>query len=383
VKTELKLERTMLGLSSRELLASGIYHSGVLAGLRRFARDWEIHTSAGSFTRPRLGEPRYVILSYHRVGVAGVPLYSRLEPAVFEAQMQYLHRYYRILSLETLVRELEHPTSAVPAVAVTFDDGYGDLFEYAFPILQKYEIPATIFAVAEAIESGVAPWYDRLFLALSLHPASTVTIELDGPTEFDLKDAETRLSSTQRLVSWLRKQPDSKRRDVCEELARRFPVPEKELEGRMLTWAQLRKMQAHGVSCGSHTLTHPVLSRVGREDRLRELRDSREILEKRLEYPVLDFAFPFGQPDDCAGVTESELMACGYRSAVTTIAGTNRCEANHYALRRVSIGEQRHLPLFAYRLNSLFLRGPDPSRGAFRPAVSRMAVTAAPRVEGR
>ncbi len=345
----------------RETMSSGIYHSGVLAALRGAARRWELRPANGNFRWPRTAGPRFAILCYHRVGVDGVPLYSKLPPQVFDAQMKYLRQYYRVLSLADLLREVESPTSSAPTVAVTFDDGYRGVFEHAFPILCKYEIPATIFAIAESIETGCAPWYDRIFLALSLHPTRTLTVELNAPNEFSLESSEDRLAATDAIVRWLRTQPDWRRREFCSNLAKCFPVPEEQLEKRMLTWEQLRTMQARGVVCGSHTLSHPVLSQVDRESLLRELRDSRVVLEQQLGRPVTDFAFPFGKPGDCTGITGDDLASSGYRSAVTTISGTNRPGTNSYNLRRVSVGEQSHLALFAYRLNNLFLQAEEPS----------------------
>lgn len=365
----------------RKTLASGIYHTGLLAALRRVARNWELRSTAGGLRWPRTAGPRFVILCYHRVGVEGVPLYSRLEPLVFEAQMRHLRRHYRVLSLADLLSEIERPTCSVPTVAVTFDDGYRDVFDHAFPVLQKYEVPATIFAVTEAIETGSAPWYDRIFLALAICPEPTLTIELDVPKEFSLQSFEARLATTDCIVRWLREQTDCRRREFCADLNRRLPVPEQRLQGRMLTWEQLRIMQAHGVVCGSHTITHPVLSRVDRESLLRELRDSRLLLEQRLGRPVTHFAFPFGKPGDYIGVTVADLASCGYCSAATTIPGTNRPGEDPFALRRVSVGEQPHVALFAYQLNDLFLRFEDPQGAIPIQEASRIlpATAVAPR----
>jgi len=368
----------------RETLASGVYHLGLLAALRIVARGLEFRKVRGGLRWPRTAEPRFAILCYHRVGVEGVPLYSRLEPRVFEAQMRQLRRHYRVLSLGELLSEMDRPTSVVPGVAITFDDGYRDVFEHAFPILRKYEIPATIFAVAEAIETGTAPWYDRIFLALAIHSETTLTIELDGPTEFSLQGFAARVAATNCIIRWLRTQSDCRRREFCAELNRRLPVPEQQLQGRMLTWEHLRTMQAHGVICGSHTVSHPVLSRLNRESLLGELRDSRLLLEQRLGRPVTDFAFPFGKPEDCTGVTAAELASCGYLSAATTIPGSNRPGANPYALRRVSFGDQTHTGLFACKLNDLFLRPADTPATVALQGISRFLPTraVAPR-EGR
>jgi len=380
---EQKPESRSQGLTRREKLASGIYHSGLLATLRGVARGWELCGSAAPFLTPRPAEPRFAILCYHRVGIEGVPLYSTLEPRIFESQMQYLRRHYRVLSLTQMLEELESPASAKPAVSVTFDDGYRDLFVHAFPILRKYEIPATIFAIVDAIETEKAPWYDRIFLGLYVYSGRAITVDLDVLTEFRLENATARLVAAETIVRWLRMQPDSKRRDFCSDLSGRLLVPEAELQRRMLTWEQLRIMQAGGIACGSHTLTHPVLSQVNHEDRIRELRESREILEMRLGQPIPYFAFPFGQPADCAGVTEMDLAACGYRAALTMTAGINRQGINCYALRRVSIGEQSHLPLFAYWLNMLFLRAESSTSAPTPLSASSMEVTAVTRGEGR
>lgn len=356
-----------------EAMATATYRSGLLAMLQKVSRGWELRKTAGNYRWLRAAGPRFAILCYHRVGVEGVPLYSRLEPVAFEAQMRHLRRHYRVLSLGALLSELERPASAIPAVAVTFDDGYRDVYERAFPILQKYEIPATVFALAEAIETGTAPWYDRIFLALVSYPGAAITIELDTPKEFSLHSFAARLAATDRIVRWLRDQTDERRRGFCRELNSRLPVPEEKLKNRMLTWEQLRIMQTGGVVCGSHTVSHPVLSRLDKQGQLRELRDSRILLEQRLACPVTDFAFPFGKAEDCSGVASLDLASCGYRSAVTTINGFNRPGADPFALRRVSIGEQPHLALFAYQLNDLFLRAEEPGTAEAPQETPRIA----------
>lgn len=345
-------------LRPRELIASCVQNSGVLGAMRRMGNNREWVSSDRGLPWPRKAEPRFVILCYHRVGLAGVPLYSKLDPGVFESQMRYLRKYYRVLSLTEVLGEQQRPVSARPAVAVTFDDGYRDLFDYALPALQKYSIPATIFPIVEAIETGVAPWYDWIFVAIFDHPGSFVDISLEEPTRLPLDSAYSRLAATDRIVRWLRRKPEHFRREFLQEFLSQFPADKHQLANRMLTWDQLRVMQTNGVSCGSHTLTHPVMSRVNPEQKIRELRDSREILQRQLGGRIEHFAFPFGQPSDCLGVLPEDLRSCGYRSALTMSPGVNRQGTNPFSLLRVSIGEQRHLPLFALWLAQFFM-GPN------------------------
>jgi peptidoglycan/xylan/chitin deacetylase (PgdA/CDA1 family) len=93
------------------------------------------------------------------------------------------------------------------------------------------------------------------------------------------------------------------------------------------------------------------------EEMERELRESKEIIEKRLGAPVDTFAFPFGQPSDIGGVSSDFLTSCGYRCAMTTVEGTNAAGISPYQIRRTQICNERSLPIFAWTLNTFFLRG--------------------------
>ena len=125
----------------RKAVAGGLYHSGVLWATQGFEGSHEFIATADT-RLPRLRRSfgsKFGILCYHRVGTEGVPFCSRLEPALFEAQMRYLRKRYRLVPLGQLCRELCGGDQVPPTLAITFDDGYRDLYIYALPVLQKYE----------------------------------------------------------------------------------------------------------------------------------------------------------------------------------------------------------------------------------------------------
>lgn len=341
----------------RDLLAGGLYRTGLLRTMQACSRHFEVDRSQGSLWPHwrRAATPKFVILCYHRVGTGGVPLYSELPRNVFEAQMSFLRKRYRVVSLEEVCHGLRNGASE-PAVAVTFDDGYEGVFSEAFPILSKYRIPATVFLTVDSIETGRVAWYDRVFLILQVLPAGRLDLELDGPRHFDLTSPETRLHAAIEIMHVLRSLPDWRRKECFAALERRVTLDERQLAGRMLSWSQVKIMQQAGIKFGSHTITHPVVSRLMPKDMERELGESKRLLEAKLECPVLDFAFPFGQLDDCGlEVSSPVLSRCGYRSASTTIPGPNTSSANPMALYRVQIGDERNLAMFAFRLNQFFL----------------------------
>lgn len=342
----------------KDLVAAGLYRTGMLRAIQGFSRYYELRTSPGR-ALPRLHKvsgPKFAILCYHRVGSGGVPLYSELAPEVFEAQMRFLRRHYRIVSLDQLYREIQNPITRDQAVAITFDDGYGDLYTHAFPILRKYQIPATIYLIVSSIETGEAAWYDRIFVALQSFSGDQLEVVFEKPRSLKLDSFEARIQAGVEIVGYLRTLPDARRREWCALLEERIPVPAGKLSNCMLTWEQIKTMHQAGIAFGSHTMTHPVFSRVPPPEMVKELSESKEIIEAKIGSAVSDFAYPFGMPRDCGHDGAKLLAHCGYRTAVTTSEDVNTTGADPYFLRRTQIGEQCSLAMFALRLRQRFFQ---------------------------
>lgn len=340
--------------------AGAVYYGGLLRATKRLARSYELRSTAGSRV-PRLrksGGAKFGILCYHRVGTEGVPLFSRLNPGVFEAQMCHVKKHYRIVPLAQLCAELEEGRWVEPTLAITFDDGYRDLYNYAFPVLQKYSAPATIYLIGRSMETGEAPWYDRIFVALEVARGPVLEMDLGARRQFLLTSAEARTKAAWEIVCYLRSISDVERRKWCAEFETLIRVPSEKIEGRMLDWNQVRIMQRNGVSLGAHTMTHPFVSQLHPGAFEEELGRSKQLLERGLGAPVEDFAYPFGKPEDCSLAGEQFLRRCGYRSAVTTKDGFNTQGTNILRLRRLQVSDDPSLAGFAWSVNRMFMEGP-------------------------
>ncbi len=343
-------------LGWRETLARVMYRTGMTRLMRGASKRYhgELVTGTRWPRWQKVNSPKFLILCYHRVGMGGIPFYSELLPSAFDQQMCHLRKNYRVISLDQLCRELQDPV-ADHGVVVTFDDGYRDVFTHAYPVLQKYQIPATVFLIANSMETGQVAWYDRVFLSLQVLPAEVLSLELDQTRHFRFVSIQERYRAALEIVIRLRTLPNWRRKECCADLERRVTLPKAELADRMLNWEQVRTMCSNGIAFGAHTLTHPVVSRLTLHELEKELGESRKILEANLGRPVLDFAFPFGGLDDCGFEAQAQLGRFGYRSAVTTVPGLNSPGVSPFALRRIQIGQEPSLAMFALRMSQAFL----------------------------
>lgn len=189
-----------------------------------------------SETNPNVCPGEAAILCYHHVAdpPPGAPvrgLYCR--PRQFAGQVAWMaRRGARFATLRDLARAASLRDGA--AVVLTFDDGYRDVFEEAFPVLEAHRAPAVVFPVVGDIGGEDVVW-----------------AESADQTPADL-----------------------------------------------LTGAQLREMAAAGIEIGSHLLSHVHADRLAPEALEAEMRDSKARLEDLLGGPVVSLAYPFGAHDD-------------------------------------------------------------------------------------
>src|ERR1051326_826188 len=114
--------------------------------------------------------PRVIVLLYHRVNeVPSDPQLLCVSRKHFAEQLQVLKDFTRPCLLKTLQGTLEHTFVRYPSVILTFDDGYADNLHYAKPLLEQYEMPATVFVTTDLLGSQAGFWKDVLNRIL-LHP---------------------------------------------------------------------------------------------------------------------------------------------------------------------------------------------------------------------
>jgi cation diffusion facilitator CzcD-associated flavoprotein CzcO/peptidoglycan/xylan/chitin deacetylase (PgdA/CDA1 family) len=256
------------------------------------------------------------VVYYHRVvdrmnGHDALPA-MEISARMLERHVDWLGSNFEIVSLDDFETKLGK-RRARPLAMVTFDDGYSDIYHHAFPLLKRKGVPAAIFAITDLVGSSRLPLHEELYAALvaASRRWTSITsgmgqvlrqcnIELSSALPNDVFSATRVLltslthAEVQRIVDFL---GDSVSETVRDKL-------------RPLTWEMLAEMRDAGMTIGSHTRSHPLLTNESDERVLHEVKESRLELQRRLGVTAASFAYPGG------GFTSNvvqHVASAGYR----------------------------------------------------------------------
>ncbi len=289
---------------------------------------------------------RGVILTLHHVRPAvprGFTPNALLEitPEFLDATLGLVRAEgYELVSLDEAVARLRSPKQGRFFVALTFDDGYRDNVEHAWPVLAKHGAPWTLFVTPGFADRTARLWWLELEEAIRALPRLDLALPEGRFTARTETDAEKNRAFA-KLYWHLRKGPEAILLSAISDLAGQAGIDAAALaERECLPWETLRALSgAPGVTIGAHTLTHPMLAKHDAETAHREIVASKARLEAEFGLPIRHFAYPVGDPGS-AGLREFGLAKeAGFASAVTTRPGHLFPEhVNHlHALPRVSL----------------------------------------------
>lgn len=242
-----------------------------------------------------LNKGKLIILCYHRVvqkEEAGNirPKGMCVDVESFAHQMRFLKGNYGPISETEIISALEG-RERLPdyAVWVTFDDGYKDNYINAYPILKKYQIPATFFVTTGYINKEVVP-------------------------------------------------PDVRRGNA---------------DNLFMSWDEIREMRDNAFSIGAHTINHKILSTLSEEDITEEILESKGEIEQKLNKKVLSFAYPNGKRADYDQRCIATLKNNGFKLAVTTEGGFNLLIPDtSFNLRRVGLSCDDSFSFFKVKIGT-------------------------------
>lgn len=275
-------------------------------------------------------------LIFHRVLTAPDPLFpEEVTTDRFEAQCQWIRRWFNVLPLETAVQRLRERSLPPRAAAITFDDGYRDNYEVALPILQRHGLTATFF-IATGFMDGQWMWNDRVIEAIRRTPRESLawSSEEDAPYEvLPLHSLAHRQAAIRAVLTGIKHLPFAQRAARVAALERLSGVTLG--QGPMMDPGQIRALYRAGMQIGAHTVNHPILAALDAEPARAEIAEGRATLEALLQAPVPLFAYPNGRPG--SDYTERDVAlvrSLGFAAAVSTRWGVSLPTTDPFQLRR-------------------------------------------------
>lgn len=299
---------------------------------------------------------KLIILAYHRVADPNkTPLLNpRLVSAVpkdFDEQMEYLAANFNVISMETALESVIG-TIALPkrAVLITFDDAYFDFPEFAWPILKKHRLPASVFVpTGFPAQPKGAFWWDQLHAAVMQTDAKQLATSRMG--NLPLNDSKNRLLALRKLQKYVKTLVHQEAMDFVEEICRKLGNAD-DIQQSTMDWEQLRILSKQGLTLGAHTRTHPLLTQIPLDEAREEICGSYQDLKTEVGETLPIFAYPNGSyNDDIKHLLQEEGIVIAF-AVLNKI--NNVISADPLALGRINITRKTSALLFKLRLYQWF-----------------------------
>ena len=294
-----------------------------------------------------------VVLNYHRVRPDDGDVYTPFDDKVYgptvsqlDEQMGWLKRHTRILSEAEVIACLNRRSGpGESSVLITTDDGYRDNYTRVFPVLKCHDIPAIFFVPTRFIEERRLGWWDRLAYVLKKNTKPQITYE--GRT-LDLAQRDQVFAILKRfIVDGLVTAPHELPEHIAA-LCEVDPPSAEEQDGELMTWEQLRELREHEIVIGSHTHSHPILSRIDASLQRAELAESKQVISMKTGATVRSLAYPTGARDHFTTATQRIGRELGYDLGFSFYSGFNRWPTmDAFDVRRVEVSYQDRIGVAA------------------------------------
>ncbi|MGB7342233.1 MAG: polysaccharide deacetylase family protein [Phototrophicaceae bacterium] len=298
-----------------------------MKGKTKLLNQWASRLQVPAMLDQYWGKNRLTVLNYHRIADVNAPDFVGFAPNVstdaqgFERQMQYVTSHFNVIALDDLVAYILHGT-ALPdkPLLITFDDGYLDNYEVAFPIMQKYGVPAVIFLLTSRMtDTHYLPWWDACAEAIRRTRKTEVNLPVLGLRQ--LGDDMQNLAVSSEMIQHLKGVPEADKLSQLAQMVEALAVDLSLEKPLFVNWDQVRNLVAGGVACQPHTQTHAIMTRIAEEQVYEEIRMSKMLIEQETDQQATAFAYPNGTPADFDKTTIRILRELGYKTAFTLLPG--------------------------------------------------------------
>ena len=297
----------------------------------------------------------HTVLMFHRVNPMFNfnnldPNYSLgITPYLFDEIIKYLSENYNIVPIDNIL-DLKLRKKDQIKLIITFDDGYKDNFDYAFPILKKYNVPAVVYISTRFIDGETWTWWYDLWKLISDSKQLNINSNFIK-NDFKLDSYNKKINCYKILSNIYRELDYESQLKLSEELFLNFNKNSN--PNVFMSWSEIKQLaESELMTIGAHTVNHLSLSNISLEKSVFEIEKPKQILEKKIGLPVNHFAFPFGNSKDFSAREEAILEKVGFKSAVSTIT-TPQKKLNLFSVPRLSIDNSSNIRNIKSKVNGM------------------------------
>jgi peptidoglycan/xylan/chitin deacetylase (PgdA/CDA1 family) len=237
---------------------------------------------------------------FHRVSPERDALWDPMDVSLFERCIKYISKHFEVHQFEELMQQGKQDSKRKIATIV-FDDGYMDNIEYAASILEANKVKASFYVVTDCIEKNIPTWTHILDYSFQFTHKNDIDLSSDFlPVELRVKkfsDRNERIAYAKKLKPALKKITHDQRVEVLKKIQSSFD--DVSIPSLMMNWSDLQQLKNAGHYIGSHTVTHPMLGNMGKEEEIREeLFNSAKEIEKKLGHLPITISYPIGSYND-------------------------------------------------------------------------------------
>jgi peptidoglycan/xylan/chitin deacetylase (PgdA/CDA1 family) len=278
-----------------------------------------------------------LVLNYHRIGDASLAMHDRAlwnaSADGFEEQVRYLKAHAELISLQDIEQAI---TSRGRHVVITFDDGYRDNYEVAFPVLRQHDATATFFVATGFIDDRTLAWWDAI--AFQVRNCANATIDMAPWIPFQLAMDGDREAVIQDVLRAYKRLPGHEVPRFRQRLEEQTGVAIAAVaDDQWMTWDMVREMKAAGMTIGGHTHTHPVLSSLSEDAQRLEIATCARRMREELDQPMEFFSYPVGSPFAFNDATRRCLADAGVSMAFSYYGGFVDQLADRFDVPRVAM----------------------------------------------
>jgi len=330
-------------MSKKDLLAKILLKSRLIILIRIFR---------ALFPKP------LIILAYHRIydmkDEINFPFDPELvsaTPEDFKLQIQHLSKYFNPITFEDLI-DYHNGNRKLPKdpVIITFDDGHTDNYTNAYPILKDLKTSATIFVSSDYLDSDETFWFDQV--AYLIYKSEKNNLSLNN-NDFSINFNETVKSkryATETTLRYLMTLENSLRLSCLDELKNQLGVTistTDQHKSSALSTDQVIEMSKNNIEFGSHTASHPILSKLTATELEYELKQSKADIERITNKPVNTIAYPVGGTSEFNQNVIKKCKEIGYQYGISYVSGIERLPiTSPYKIKRLHVERYTNMDYF-------------------------------------